>query len=438
MKRDPNELTNMLELVVKDITIRGLFTNTLNKAQSELSKYFAENRILQILQESAPIHTLSMSNWYNLSRFFVDHNLLDIKLEDYFTDEEMTYAINDKIEQKSFSKDKIVIENVLSNENKFAEEYIAVLDYITIAEMFEDGCFDYNFATQRKAKTIKIKGRTERIADVDMKNVNDMVDKMINGDFHSNAITLNIRVTGTEMFDFDGRNLTIDRHTTKIDEIDGYHRTVAIHKAWKINPRVEGKMYVMIKHLTVDGARSYIAQEAMGNYNNQKEMRLYNPEGVIAKMIYLINNNNRNGNILKGKISTGNNGDNILIFNDVFAKNLNLSWSELLEGADELDLREIADFICDFYNVTYSVIMRKYKTKSIEELKDTLALDMMFMCGFLYPAAKMYGKEKSVDVDTIKKMIEKIKFEDNNSKYTYESDDKWDFPPYEKAWRTII
>lgn len=441
MKRDSVELTNLLSFTIKDLNKKGRFDEVYRKAIKEdgLLLYFTTKKITNILQDSMPPHTLSVEDLYNLSLFFVKNKLIDIKLEDYFFNEDIKNAVNNKRSLKEKYTGDITIENVLFNGDEDAEEYITMLSYQEIGRMYDEGRLIYNFMTQRKAHTVKIKGRTERIADVNMESVYAIKEKMQEKDFHMNAITINMRITGEETKEhFASTNTLIIGEKTKLDLIDGYHRCKAIHLAWKENPKIEGKMVVIIKHLTVTQARDYIAQEAKGNINNREEMRLYDSSNVVAKMVKLINENKMSGNILKNRISMGNGETDTLIYYEVFVKSLDAAWDEILQSATTITLRKMSDFICEFYSIAYELICDKFKIKGINGLKGTMALDMMLMSGFLFPAAQMYKSGKGIDIDKISGIVDKVDLttKDDN-KYSYEDGNRYNFAPYKTAWQNV-
>lgn len=439
MKREPSELINNLTIAIRNIAKEDKLQPVYEQASKhDIKHYIQQHKILQILQDSVPLNTLSVSELYHICLFLSDMELFEIKLTGYFTDDEITEAVSDKRVFKPKYNDVIEFEKVLFNGNEYQEEYICMLDYSTIGQMDSEGVFSYNYATQRKAKIVKIRDRIERIADVNMESVKAIAEKIKNGSFHMNTITLNMRVTGEEYFNYVDGKLIIDKKKTIIDAIDGYHRIKGINMAWRENPRIEGKMIVMIKHLSTEDARAFIAQEFMGNTNHAEEMRLYDPSGVVARLVALINKNNRSKNIFRNNISIQGDKNNILMFDEILSKNIREAWFNIIEDANSLELNKIAGYICGFYEMVYDAICNKFKAKDMDELRkiNSKALDMMFMSGFLYIAAKWYTKYgECIDNSKLESIIDKIDFE--SDKYTYADGDTRQFNMYKRAWLSM-
>lgn len=442
MKRNRDGLVSEINLAIEEITKRGIFEEMLKAAKDKngLKRYFTDSKIKKILQKSVVYSTMSDCDLYNISLFLNDNKLMNVDLTEYFDKDEINEAINNILEEEEYG-DIITFKRVLADDDE--QEFITMLDYKDLAKMFRASLFNYNFVTQRKAKTVKLKGVETQQADVNMKSVREIADLVKRGKFGMNAITLNMRLTGDEYYDYDPHNmiLSINTNLTEIDEIDGYHRTEGITLAYEEKPNITGKITVIIKHLTVDAARAFIAQEAMGNVNNQEDMKLYNPLGAVARFVKYVNESYNGNGILSNRISVSGSAETY-IFDGVFSKNVDKACSKkILDDADDVEIREFADYVCDFYSATYSYINRKFKVKDMDELKGTITRDMMFMSGLLYPATKMYVKnDKKIDNKMISGMVDKLdlKSDIDSNNYTYEEDDKKSFNRYVKAWETVL
>lgn len=430
------ELQNRVEMTISDIHKLNIVKQIRERMLFQLKEYFDSNKILQILNKMIPIQTLSENELINLCMFLRRNGILNINPSDYWTEIEQTTASNDRIKMNQYSNIQTLnLQNVLKIDG-FNTQYVTQLSYEQLANLLNVGLISYNFATQRRAKVIKVRNRVERVASINMDNVLDIKNEILNGTFQINTITLNIRATGKEMFSYSSENMALSipiSEDNSIDCIDGYHRLKAIQLAYSENKNIEGSMIVSIKNLSVEQAIYFILQESKGTLNNQHELELYDMSGNIAKLIHEINSYNNKNNILYNSITSKNNDVNTLIFYDVFAEILQLSFGDLLNEADTIELYKLKQFIVDTYSIAYSLICKRFNVNTVRELTG-LPIDQMFMSGFLFVAYEMYtSNNKEVDVQKLEKIVRKIDFNDDKLTYT-NFNDKYDVNRYVKAW----
>lgn len=447
MKRNREELEKQINYTITKMHEDTTIDKIKELAVEKLDDYFPVPRIIQIFNKSVLLPTLSELDLYNIAMFLNDVNELNVRLEDYYTETEMKEAIIPRVMDISEYDYESTFEDVLFNGDELNEQYILILPYTTIARMHEASVFQYNFATQRRANIVKYKNRSVREAMINMKSVEEIKKEVLKGTFQTNTITLNIRKTGTEDYDYSPqqKKLIVKKKGTCIDIIDGYHRTTAIHLAWKENPNIKGNMIVSIKNLTVEEARFFISQEAKGNINNQLEVKLYDPNSNVARLIRDINNNSNPSNILCNRISDGNDNRDVLVYYETFSSNLLAAWDGKLDDVGALELMQIKDFICNVYAGIYELLMKHRKVKALDELdSEDIILDHMFISGILYIARKLYDEDNgNISVDKIKKVaskiINKIESEKESSKLTYDDEKNTrQVGLYKKAWASIV
>lgn len=442
MKRNREELVKAVLYSITKIQESLDIQDIQDKATNTMSEYFTRMKIIQIFNMNLRMSKLTDNELYNLSIFLIDNKLMDgISLDDYYFESEIKEAVADKIDTVNEYKDRVIFKGVEYNENDLKPQFVLWLSYQDIAKMHDASILNYNFATQRKAEWINYRNTYIRIPTVNENNVREIKKEILLGIFEENTLTFNIRPTGDNLFEYheDEKTLVINNNTF-IDIIDGYHRITAIHDAWKENPNIKGKMCVIVKNISIDKARRFIAQESKGTLNGQEEMLLYDSSSNLAKLIEEINTNPSNENILFGKITTGNNVKDTLILYDIFADVMKMAWFKKLNEAGSNELEEIKKFICKFYGMTYEVIMKKFKVDTIDELKNTVALDQTFLAGFLFPALTMYEKNNGqVDTAKIKKMVNKLDFNDEKNRYMYSTQkDNYEIEKYSKVWKAAI
>lgn len=442
MKRNRDGLINAILYSIVQIHENKNIEEIQNKATKYLADYFSRMKVLQIFNMNLRISDLSDSDLYNLSLFLCDNKLMDdINLEDYFFETEMKEAIGNTIDKVNEYEDRVIFKNVEYNENDLKPQFILWLSYQEIAKMHDVNILNYNFATQRKAGWIKYKNSYIRIPTVNETNVREIKKEILTGLFEENTLTLNIRPTGEDLFEYDEttKTLIISRDAF-IDIIDGFHRITAIHDAWKDNPNIKGKMSITIKNINIPKARRFIVQESKGTINGQEEMMLYDPSSNLAKLIEGINTDPSSENILFNKITTGNSVADTLVLYDIFAEVMRMSWYKKLNEVDITELEEVKNFIVKFYSMTYNLFKKKIGVNTIDELKNTILLDQTFISGFLFPALEMYEQNNGqIDIAKIKKMVNKIDLVDDKNKYTYENQrDSYEIGKYSKAWKAAI
>ena len=433
------DLQNRVEMAISDIHKLNIAKQIRERMLFQLKEYFDSNKTLQILNKMIPIQTLSENELINLCMFLRRNGILSINPIDYWTELEQTTASNDRIKINQYSNIQTLnLQNVLKIDG-FNTQYVTQLSYEQLANLLNVGLISYNFTTQRRARVIKVRNRVERVASINMENVLAIKNEILNGTFQTNTITLNIRATGKEMFSYSSENMALSipiSEDNSIDCIDGYHRLKAIQLAYSENKNINGSMIVSIKNLTIEQARHFILQESKGTLNNQHELELYDMSGNIAKLIHEINSYNNKNNILYNSITSENNDVNTLIFYDVFAEILRLSFGDLLNEADTIELYKLKQFIVDTYSIAYSLICKRFNVNTVRELTG-VAVDQMFMCGFLFVAYEMYvSNNKEVDVQKLEKIVRKIDFNDDKLTYT-NFNDKYDVNRYVKAWTKL-
>ena len=430
------DLQNRVEIAISDIHKLNMAKQIKERMLFQLKEYFDTNKTLQILNKMIPIQTLSENELINLCTFLRRNGILNINPSEYWTEIEQTTASNDRIKINKYSNIQTLnLQNVLKIDG-FNTQYVTQLSYEQLANLLNVGLISYNFATQRRARVIKVRNRVERVASINMDNVQAIKNEILNGTFQTNTITLNIRATGKEMFSYSSENMSLSipiSEDNSIDCIDGYHRLKAIQLAYGENNNIKGSMIVSIKNLTVEQARYFIIQESKGTLNNQHDIELYDMSGNIAKLTHEINTYNNKNNILYNSITSENNNANTLIFYDTFAEILRLSFGDLLNEADTIEIYKLKQFIVDVYSIVYSLICKRFNVNSVQELTG-LPADQMFMCGFLFVAHEMYvSNNKEVDVQKLEKIVRKIDFNDDKLTYT-NFNDKYDVNRYVKAW----
>lgn len=295
------------------------------------------------------------------------YNIIDngeFNLERYFTDTEIK---NIKIYKKTREKEDnyIYLENVIQvNEKQFIAPKVS---YHDIKKWYENYLITYNFATQREKTTKNIGGRIIESITLNANSIKNIKQKMLEGKFTSNMITLNIRnIWGDEHFVYDEQEKTLlitPDENTFVDIIDGMHRCAAIIKALQENPNLEGYMVVNVLHYTEEEAQGFIWQEDQRNPINRNFIKIFNPDNLEIKLTKEINNEgNSNTNEMYNKIAIDNKE---VKYTDKYitAENLSFVLKNLFRIENARDARKVKNKIIDGMNIILGYLKEKGYTK---------------------------------------------------------------------------
>lgn len=141
-----------------------------------LNEYMNKFVLTKTLSLNLPLNNRSVAELFHISRLI---NTLQprIKLEEYFTDDEMTQAIESKNNIKIDDNPLIELKNVLHSKNNNEDTWITIVTYRQIYEWMKSGKLIYNMETQRQGRLKKVKG--EKVSLSNMYREQDvMFDKM--------------------------------------------------------------------------------------------------------------------------------------------------------------------------------------------------------------------------------------------------------------------
>lgn len=160
-------------------------------------------------------------------------------------------------------QDIIIFEDV-----KQIGDYQYICPYISLqelAKLFEQGLITYNIRTQRDPTRIKFNDKIIETATIKERPVKEIEGKMLQGKFTQNMISLNIRKTGNENFEYNAKTrelaVMVDGKTTFTDIVDGMHRSAAGMRAVKQKPDIKLGFVVNILNYTEEEAQAFIEQE---------------------------------------------------------------------------------------------------------------------------------------------------------------------------------
>lgn len=273
MKKDDSILREILQRKIAQI-------NTLAKTVLiDVEKYMADkfnvrfsttvdifNGLIPI--ESLPYHMLyklmvSIHNT-NIERY-VDLDVSELNPSIYFTDEEINES-KQPIEYDNEEKD-IVISNWLQVN---PDQWVCVIPIEQLIEWRNLNKIRYNPKTQRSLTIKESKGVVTKVITLVQKSLKEIYSLMVNNEFISDDITLNINPDlYKEPFIIHG-NLIISKES-QIDIIDGFHRLL---KMWDVKEKDTNWKYnciVNVMSFNEDKANRYILQKDKKNHLTEEQ-----------------------------------------------------------------------------------------------------------------------------------------------------------------------
>lgn len=262
MKKERSELYDELQIILGEFNRTGL-VKELTKSNL-LDEYINKTVLTKTLNLNIPFNNLSISDLYHICRL-INNFKPKIKVEEYFTDEEITQAIESKNNIKMESDSKMIIKNVLYTKNNNEESWVAIVTYKQINEWMKTGKLIYNMQTQRQGVLKKIKNDMIIIPYINEKSVEDISEAMLKNEFYSNMISFNVAPDFNHKLEYNSaeRTLIIDTNIfNNIAVTDGYHRCSGVIKALEKDRNLQGELYLKITNMSIEKAQKFIRQES--------------------------------------------------------------------------------------------------------------------------------------------------------------------------------
>ena len=425
MKKERSEIEekiiDILTMLNKNGQVRELIKSDL------LGEYMNRFVLTKILTMNLPLNNISISELFHVSRLI---NTLQprIKLEEYFTDDEMTQAIESKNNIKVDDDPLIELKNVLHSKNNNEDTWVTIVTYRQIYEWMKSGKLIYNMETQRQGRLKKVKNEMIVIPYINEQSVKDIEEAMLKNEFYSNLISFNIAPDHNYKLEYSEVEKTLTIDTDIFDNIaitDGYHRCSGVVRALEVNPNLEGELYLKITNMSIEKAQKFIRQESKTNVQDRDALEKYNPSNKITMFIKYINEmGNESNNILYRKIDMGVNTPNIWILFEVFKEGLMLSGflDNINDTDSEIELSKMENFIVKFFDKFYKLakenrIEIEKSNYDDEDDKEYLS-DPTFIMGLLITCYQYYGKNE-INAEAMDKFLKKFKNTTVNYTYNY-------------------
>ncbi len=412
MKQEREALEASLTLHLNNLLNKGNKNRLIDVFTEELKDYVNRGKVIQLITLNLPLCSANTNELYNVVRIakkFFDFNVV---LEDYFTDSEMTNAINERI----VHFDGILrFDNVLYNGNDLKPEWTCIISYEELVDKFNTGALTYNMETQRAGKMIKIGRDIVIIPTVNPESRNSIKREILINNFSTNMITLNITRNGKEtnnvIYDEIENKLGIDTRAMECAIIDGMHRTLACVDAYEENPNIKGHFVLQIKNLTIQQAKNFIIQESKANKHNEDALELMDNTNVFTIFIQDLDTfANRDNNIFFNNININMDKHEFLIHDFNVKKGLIMAgWDNIISQNDVLKTDKVLKYITKFFTTFYK----------LADLDNQVFTDTSFFVGLFVTSYQMYQSNEFVDVEEIEKLVKKLNKNKKLEEYTF-------------------
>ena len=303
MLKPRKELELEIEFIKQELYRNRQTEAISNKLFDQLGRYFTQGKLVSIFNNSFPLIQLSEEELFHLTNgLSKTYKQLDIK--EWFLDSEIKEWINKEYSSKRYEP-TIELKDVSFNGNKLNPEFLCYISYRDLAELANSGKLEYDTNLQRSPKLVTKFGRTVELPTVNRESVDRIAEKMCNGEFMANQITLNMLREDVQFYNYSDRKLSIDVSSGRCLIIDGFHRITALTRCMRKYPNTEGVLVLNIKNLDAEEVRSFIYQESLANRHDERTVGKFNLNDKITLFTNKINNYmSKNNNIFYHRIKT--------------------------------------------------------------------------------------------------------------------------------------
>lgn len=422
MNKDRGNLTEILTAIF--ISSNKNKNDKLREAmEDELSNKFPAGLISDVYTTRKQINGITNeSQLYLITKFLYDSydlfkdytkELTKDKIDPtiWFTDNEIKKA--KETENSAYSKDEEIWFELHNAD--YIEEYNVWISshesYKNLVDNWNKGAILYNQETQREGVIKTILGEQITVPKLNHKNVNEISKAMMNHEFFTNMITLNIQETGLEKEYIEyypaDRLLRVKKsRDSQIFIVDGFHRLNSVIKVLTDHPNFQGYLCVRVTNLNTQKAQALIVQESKNSPIGEHTIKTFdvtNKYMQIAKKINEYESEATNSMYHKMTyiIDEVKSNSRYCLFSNI-AYGLEDNFSDLIKEASPRDIDKITRFLVAFYNEFIGIFDTYFKNLKATKENMTIA-DINIFSGILLIARKLY-KTKGWQ-DTLEDML---------------------------------
>lgn len=333
-------------------------------------------------------------------------NVEELKLEKWFNKMEIKELRQFYIEDENdVIKLPLTFENVIKSK-KSNNVFMVSLDYSTIARMRKHGLLYYNSEIQREPKLKKFGNTVISVPKIDSNKVSEIEELVLKGDLEETTIAFNCAVETTEdeseqelIYNEKEMTLTITKGT-RIDILDGAHRTDGIYQAYHKEKNIQGSMWVQFTNYTTKKAKKYQAEIAKQTPISQ-ERRDALKDTYCSELVGRLKEEGR----LKRKIA-----ESVRVNRDLGQLTTFSILLTAFENYWKPEKRRDISIITERFNEYLDVLFDDFEDRIKDE--NNLLFHKMFFIGHVILAKRMY--EENISYVKLYDILKNIDFNKNN------------------------
>lgn len=393
MKVDRYELEDILLEKFEEIKFKP---KVIEDIKIELEKHnILAGKVQRIIDGDIPLED---ENEVDNSLLFLICNAVYIALnktqkfnpEKYFNEREIQIASN----YKEYLEKRVSLPLVIKNVVKLGEQnlFSTTIDIKTFVKWAESQLIQYNYESQRPPnERVRKSGKIVKVADVDPSSVKSIRDSVINGKFWSaQPIILNVLKDGNDAIAYDQRKNELVIHSGEIDIVDGFHRQKGFIQAVEINPDIELTIQLVVGNLTIQDARSLVAQVNTYNELDKTYVKAMKGEDLNLVVINNLRQNNYHGLVSEMRDRISPKDDRLALYQIVHQLTLSEELSRAFKVKDAIDVEEVSKYLITFFNYLFRQFPEEFSKENSR--KALLSHEYMFI-GYMTLAAKMFNNK---------------------------------------------
>lgn len=390
----------------------NLDNNVINKIKEEfISRGVSSGEFLSIVDGKIQIETIPLNMLCLLTDLFYQETTeQNIKLDNFFTEQEISTAKNFRRESEEQVRYPIIFDNVM----KISEDHFVT--YKTAQEVagyYAKNLIVYNKQTQRNAKYSEYQDKIVEMISINKASITDIQNDIVEGRQITNFITFNILQNGEESFVYDAKSKTLTVHEGEIDILDGFHRSLGMLSAVQKEPNVKYITGINIVNWDIEKSRRFIVQEDKRNKINPSHVKSMNPEkyeNIIIKKL-----NESSSSDFKGKITT----DNVLIRKHRALTTYDIVNNTVLREYEDIKTNRDANIVAEWLIEFFNELIGLYPTEFLTEIESTKEISFInnenMFAGYITLAKEL--QNVSNWRQKLQEIMNKIDFSINNPKW---------------------
>lgn len=406
----------LLDKIEKRIMLISNDRNKANEVKEELSKYrIHEARVAEYFSDTAEVLEDADIREVALlaEQIYMKTGDQELNPENWFTEYEMKEA-----RQFDFlvghDDDEITFPLTFENAVHVANDvYSVAMDVKTMAQLVRSKKLNYNTEIQRQPTRVKRKDQVILKPTVIKKNVKEIKELLLKGQLVPTTLAFNAATntseTGDELsFDSKKRTLTINEGT-RLDILDGYHRSLATEQAYSENPDLDFNFIVLITNYTTRQAQQYQAQLAKATPLAVSRVKELEANSLSDTVVGILKSDSELRNRISSSPVRMNQSVGELVSYRVLADAIDREFPM----KTKIDAREVGKYLTEFFEYLIGSFPETFI--EFEDFDTSLMAYNRMFAGYVALAAEM--KKQNKKPEEVAKILSKVNFSKDNPEW---------------------